>query len=318
MPARTLAVETHRSSTVGVIDQREELAPRRLWTRGWPGALAALGAVWLLTPAHWPRWGWMWSVALAIYVGCKWLTWRRTPVRAPLWRHAAYLVAWPGMDAAAFLSTRRASNVAQPTFGEWTFGFVKLAAGVAFMSAAAIWAANGGTLLAGYLGIVGIVFTLHFGAFQLLSCLWRALGVQAVGLMNWPIAATSASDFWGRRWNLAFRDLVYRFLFRPLYPLLGVYGATLAVFLASGLVHEIVITLPAGGGYGGPTAFFLVQAAALLFERSAMGRKLGLARGWRGWLFAAATLLSTAPLLFPRPFIEQVILPMLRAMGGTP
>jgi alginate O-acetyltransferase complex protein AlgI len=259
----------------------------------------------------------MWSVALAIYAGCKWLTWRRTPVRAPRWRHVAYLAAWPGMDAAAFLSMSRTSKLAQPTVAEWSFAFFKTAVGVGLVSAAAIWAANGGTLLAGYLGIAGIVFTLHFGAFQLLSCLWRGLGVQAVGLMNWPIAATSASDFWGRRWNLAFRDLVYQFLFRPLHPAIGVYGATLAVFLASGLVHEIVITLPAGGGYGGPTVFFLVQAAALLFERSAVGRRLGLACGWRGWLFAAATLLSTAPLLFPPTFIEQVMLPMLRAIGGA-
>jgi alginate O-acetyltransferase complex protein AlgI len=259
----------------------------------------------------------MWSIALAIYAGCKWLTWRRTPIAAPLWRHVAYLAGWPGMDAAAFLSPTLTNAVARPTSAEWIFALAKLVCGIGLTVLAAAWAAAGGTYFAGCLGIVGIVFVLHFGAFHLLSCAWRRMNVEAAAIMNWPIAATSVSQFWGRRWNLAFRDLVFRFTFRPLCSRVGARPAMLAVFFASGLVHELVITLPARGGYGGPTAFFMVQAAALLFERSAAGRKLGLADGWRGWLFAAMTLLPAAPLLFPRPFIERVMLPMLQTMGGT-
>src|SRR5689334_20639691 len=76
------------------------------WWRGC-GALALLPALtwWLCTALAAPRWVLMWSFAYAVYLSCKWLTWRRTPVEgAPLWKHAAYLLAWPGMDAAAFLS----------------------------------------------------------------------------------------------------------------------------------------------------------------------------------------------------------------------
>ena len=89
------------------------------------------------------------------------------------------------------------------------------------------------------------------------------------------------------------------------------------VFAASGLVHELVITWPAGGGYGGPTAYFIVQACALLVERGPLGARLGLARGWRGRLFAIAAVAGPVPWLFPRAFLEQVIAPMLQAIGGV-
>jgi hypothetical protein len=52
-----------------------------------------------------------------------------------------------------------------------------------------------------------LVLVLYFGSFHLLSCAWRSAGVDAHPLMNWPLAAESVSEFWGRRWNTAFRDL---------------------------------------------------------------------------------------------------------------
>ena len=75
--------------------------------------------------------------------------------------------------------------------------------------------------VAGWVGMVGIVLTLHFGLFHLLSCAWRSAGVEARPLMNDPLASQSVSEFWGRRWNTAFRDLAHRFLFRPLSARLG-------------------------------------------------------------------------------------------------
>jgi alginate O-acetyltransferase complex protein AlgI len=136
--------------------------------------------------------------------------------------------------------------------------------------------------------------------------------------MQAPLLATSLSEFWGRRWNLAFRDLVHAYLFRPLAPRIGATYAMLAVFLASGIMHDLVITLPARGGWGGPTLYFLIQAAGALAERSRRGRRLGLGSGIVGRLFSGALLVLPLPLLFPAAFVERVVLPFLVALGALP
>jgi hypothetical protein len=91
----------------------------------------------------------------------------------------------------------------------------------------------------------------------------------------------------------------------------------LAVFLVSGLLHEFVISLPARGGYGLPTAYFAIQAAGLCLERSQFGACLGLGRGFRGWLFSVIVTVGPLYWLFHPVFVCHVILPMLRAVGAT-
>ncbi len=61
--------------------------------------------------------------------------------------------------------------------------------------------------------------------------------------------------------------------------------------------------------------FFALQVPALLFERSRLGQALGLGRGWHGWLFTALVLVPPAGLLFHPPFVLDVVLPFLAAMG---
>jgi alginate O-acetyltransferase complex protein AlgI len=236
---------------------------------------------------------------------------------APAWKHLAYLLAWPGMDAAAFLRDARAKTISQPSVGEWLFAAVKFVAGGLVLFGLARLVPVDQPYLVGWVGMAGLAFLLHFGSFHLISCAWRSAGVDARPLMNWPMLATSVSDYWGRRWNTAFRDLAHRFLFQPLAVRLGPRTGLLAGFLFSGIVHDLVISLPAGGGYGGPTLFFLLQAVAMLVERSRMGRRLGLGRGWRGWAFAMVAILLPAPLLFHPPFVARVIVPFLEAVRAV-
>jgi hypothetical protein len=86
------------------------------------------------------------------------------------------------------------------------------------------------------------------------------------------------------------------------------------VYLVSGAVHETVISVPAGAGFGLPTAYFLLQGLATLFERSLPGRRLGLGRGVRGRIFAVATVAAPAFWLFHPAFVQNVFLPMLRVL----
>jgi alginate O-acetyltransferase complex protein AlgI len=259
----------------------------------------------------------MWLLAFVIYCGCKWLTWQRTAAGdVPAWLHLGYLVGWPGLDAVAFLGSGRASAVPRPGRSEWWFALGKMTAGVAVLFLLVRRVPAEYPYLVGWVGMVGIVLVLHFGSFHLLSCAWRRAGVDARPLMNWPLASVSLSDFWGRRWNTAFRDLTHRFLFRPLTPRLGARGAVFAGFVFSGVVHDAVLSLPSSGGYGGPTIFFVLQGLGILVERSRAGRAVGLGTGWRGWLFTMTLLLVPLGLLFHPPFVTRVVVPFLQAVGA--
>jgi len=132
--------------------------------------------------------------------------------------------------------------------------------------------------------------------------------------MDWPILSQSVSEFWGRRWNRPFRDGTHQFVFRPLVGHWGLPLVSLLAFLFSGCLHELVVTVPARGGWGGPSLYFLIQGLALLAERSPLGRQLGLGRGGTGWLYAAALIVLPVSWLFPRAFIVGVMVPFLRAV----
>lgn len=272
-----------------------------------------------LTPGDWPRWQFMWLVALAVFAGCKWLTWQRSEHahEAPWQVEAAYLFAWPGLDANAFSRVPTSALAAPVSACECLFAAGKTLLGVFLFWVWPRWVPDALDLVRGWIGMAGVVFLLHFGTFHLLSCFWRCLGRDARPLMNWPVAATSVADFWGRRWNTAFRDLTHRFLFQPLAVWLGPRGATMAGFAVSGLLHDLVISIPAGGGYGLPTCFFLLQGAGLLAEHSTLGRKLGLRRDWRGRLFAMIVVAGPAVILFHPPFVRNVVLPFMTAFGAT-
>jgi hypothetical protein len=295
-----------------------EATMRQAPWRGWIPLLVLPAAVLVLTPAAWPLWAFMWLLALAIYAGCKWLTWRRTPAPHAGWlRHAGYLLAWPGLDAKAFLRSPMDPERLRPPASEWLAAAFKVALGVALFWGAGRLVPTDDELLMGWLGMTGLVLALHFGAFHLLSCAWRAAGVDAQPLMDRPLATRGVGEFWGKRWNTAFRDLTHRFLFRPLASRVGPAGALLVGFVFSGLVHDLVISVPAGGGYGRPTLYFALQIPALLLERSRPGRRLGLGRGVRGRLFALAVLAGPAFLLFHPPFVRNVVVPFMRAAGAA-
>jgi membrane bound O-acyltransferase family protein len=258
----------------------------------------------------------MWTIALGLYACCKWLTYwdaLRNGASTDSRRAVAYLLAWPGMDARTFLSDETPER---PRLGEWLRGAGKIALGLAMFMLAARQAASMPSLLSAWAGMIGIVLMLHFGSFELLSLAWRRAGVRAAPLMHQPLRSTSLSELWGRRWNTAFHALVERAMFRPLRPIVGAAAATASVFLLSGVLHELVISVPARAGYGLPTLYFALQAVGVILERTSAARALGLGAGLRGRLFTAAVAGIPVFILFPPSFVRAVMLPMLARIGG--
>jgi len=169
-------------------------------------------------------------------------------------------------------------------------------------------------LLAGWLGMIGLVLFVHFGCFALLALVWQSFGYGARPLMRKPLRSQSLSELWGSRWNTAFSDLSRTVLLPRLKPHIARPLATFLVFVISGLIHDCVISLPAGGGYGLPTLYFIIQGAGVAVERSPIGHAIALRSGWRGRLFTFVVALTPIGLLFHPPFVLRVIVPFLHAL----
>ena len=286
---------------------------------GWVGwlVLAVLPLSAFAIKSRLPAWGFMWALAFAMFTGFKWLTWWQTQaagVRTTRARVLAYLLLWPGMDAKAFLDADHQSN--QPSATVWAFAISKTVFGALLLWGIARLVPDQHGLLRGWVGLAGLVFLLHFGSFHLIALFWQRAGLDARPIMNAPILATSLGDFWGNRWNQGFRQLSHALIFRPLRESVGHVAAGLAVFLASGLIHELVISVPAGAGYGLPTGYFLLQGIGVLIERCRLGQWLGFSRGLTGWLFTAACVAGPAYWLFHPPFVDRVVIPFMRALGA--
>jgi predicted DCC family thiol-disulfide oxidoreductase YuxK len=293
-----------------------------------------VGLVLLLTQ-HWPAWVFMWTICVTLGLFGKWLTWRdarRFGLATPFGRTLAWFLLWPGMDGRAFFAPARgadrqvrkastdqpelADSAVGAPLSEWVAAGGKLALGIVLIWMVVPRVFETEPLARGWVGMIGITFLLHFGLFHLLSLALRQCGVNAAPIMNRPLAATSLAKLWSERWNTAFSILSRRLAFQPFARRVGLNAASFAVFAASGLLHDLVISVPARGGYGLPTAYFLLQGAGVWFERTPLGKALGLGVGLRGWLFTALLAAGPAFWLFHPPFVRNVMLPMLDAIGA--
>ena len=285
---------------------------RKKWT-GWL-PLLLFPAMTIVLHQSLPSWVFMWTLSFAIFAGLKWMTWWKDRSRVPhsAGRSIAYLVAWPGMDGEAFLDAGR--HPAKPSAREWLWATLKTSMGVALLYVVARRIPEQQALLRGWTGLFGLIFLLHFGSFHLIALFWQAVGIDAQPIMSKPILSKTLSEFWGKRWNLGFRQLAHDLVFRPLHKRVGVAAAGFIVFVASGLIHDLVISLPARGGYGLPSGYFVLQGLGVMLERSGAGRRLRLQRGPVAWIFMVMVTAVPAFWLFHPPFVLRVILPFMRAV----
>jgi hypothetical protein len=273
-----------------------------------------LVAWWLSQGA--PAWLIMWVIAASEFFALKLLTLAGVPWDVSKWRLASYVLLWPGMKPREFLGLSKAT--APSADGpELARSLVKTILGLIGMAWAVANANTAPAIWVGWIGMLGIIFTLHFGGFDLASWVWRRAGVAALPIMKTPLRSTSLGEFWGERWNLAFAEIARRFIFRPLARRLGAILAGSTVFLVSGIVHESVISLPARGGWGRPTLYFMLQALGIVAEKSAAGRRAGRGTGWLGWAWVLLFAGVPIGLVFHRPFVARVIVPMFQQFNAV-
>ena len=217
-----------------------------------------------------------------------------------------FVTLWPGFDLRAW----RRQGLDKPSL--FLRGLVNLVCGAALVWVVARYAPT--PFISTWVCMIGFVIALHGGVFTLLTEFWRKQGRDVSPLMNCPLAAASVTEFWGKRWNLGFRDLAHTLIFKPALARFGKVGAMMMVFLVSGVAHELVITVPSRGGYGGPTLYFMLQGLCIWIERGCPFKRNGLVWRVRAWLF----LILPLPLLFPTVFVERVMLPFFTFIHALP
>ncbi len=233
---------------------------------------------------------------------------RRDGRRLSLPRTFAFVFLWPGMKPSTF--EERGPGPLAGTDHLLADGFVRLGLGALLVAVGrAAWIETGSRWLTAALLLPGISLVLHFGVLNVLAGCWRFVGVDAYRLFRAPLLARSLSEFWGRRWNLAFSEMVTVAVYRPVSAKLGRGAGTFAAFVFSALTHELALSVPARGGYGLPSVYFLLQGALVLVEKRT---------GWtpgRVWTLAALTL--PLPLLFNGPCLDAIVWPLV-GLGGFP
>lgn len=234
------------------------------------------------------------------------------------WRWLGFAALWPGMRPSPFA---RAGSPRQPGARDLiVLGVRHAVEGLALVAMAwLVWHRGRPTMgdgtaraMATLLLLPGLSLMVHFGIFNVVAGAWRLAGVDVRPLFRAPLAAKSLDEFWSRRWNLAFSEMTALGIYRPLIGPLGRRGATFAAFAASGLLHELAISLPVLAGFGGPMLYFLLHGLLIGVERrlERAGRPIS---GWGRWnrVWVIAWVLGPVFVLFHRPFLEGVVWPII-------
>ena len=214
-----------------------------------------------------------------------------------------YHTVWPGISALGLINR----EVPLPDSGRrFKRGYAKFLLG---LTACALLAWNAdripATLLGGA-GIAALLLTVHLGFSDMLTSLFQCQGQNVSPLFDDPLKSRSLNEFWTRRWNLAFVQMNRILFMRPLVKRFGIRGAVIGSFIISGLLHELAISFPAGTGYGGPFAYFLIQIVLVTIER-----RLKLS----GPLWTWISLLLPAPILFHHGFRTELVAPLFTWVG---
>lgn len=159
--------------------------------------------------------------------------------------------------------------------------------------------------------LIGFSLVLHFGILSISAGMWRLSGANTYLLFKKPAKATSLTEFWSKRWNIAFSEMTAIAIFRPLRHKLGGAAALMVSFIFSGLLHELALSVPVNNGYGLPTLYFVVHGNAVLMEQALRSKGIKFLENKvvaRLWVFF--WIVVPIPLLFHTRFIREIVWPL--------
>jgi hypothetical protein len=213
-------------------------------------------------------------------------------------RYVVFSFAWFGMDPGTFQVRRKGLSWKR----DLRWGIALMIVGT--LGAWLVWAMEWRQIFVMFLPMS---LGFHFGALRALKACLRAAGFPVRTLFPNLLEAQGIGDFWSKRWNVGYSQMMQRVVGRPIGDKFGSSAGVMAVFVASGLLHELAITLPVQSGYGLPTAYFALHGVLTLVER-ARGRSFGK-------FFALLAVLLPLGMLFPPAFQQEVIARCLDVFG---
>ena len=227
--------------------------------------------------------------------------WADMNVEGWLW----YWTVWPGMQLKGF--TTRSAVVDN---GWLVRGLGGMSIGLALLGS--ITFVDLGDYATGWLAVVGLLTTVHFGYADVLSWFMRTRGFNIQRLFKAPEQSKTLNDFWTRRWNVAFVEMD-RVLFMPALRKISRRWAPLLMLLLSGLLHELALSYPAGGGWGLPMIYFAIHGAGMHLER--LPWFAAAPRLFKLW-WTRILVLAPAGLVFHGPFREALPLQLITQLKG--
>jgi len=204
--------------------------------------------------------------------------------RLTVTRYCVFAFCWFGMDPASFRTRRKGLS----WMADVRLGLLLMLAGT--LGAWLVWLMGWHQIL---IMFMPMSLGFHFGALRILKGGLRAVGFPVRTLFPNVLEAQGIGDFWSRRWNVGYSQMMQRLIGRPVEALAGANAGMMAVFVTSGVLHELAITLPVRSGFGLPTLYFILHGILALLEKR-WGRPCGkipalLAVGLPlGWLFPSA------------------------------
>ncbi len=187
------------------------------------------------------------------------------PAGAVGWRRLAYLAMLPDIRFSA--SAQEARTARRDSVKRLLRGLGKVALLAALLWGSSEWPVVDANVVAHVYWLLISAYLATSGICDLLAGLAMAIsGHGAAEMFDSPLLATSPRDFWGRRWNLMFRNSAHRLLFTPLGGAQRPVLAVTAVFAWSAVVHEYLVVASLGTTSGQMSAFFGLHCMATLVQ----------------------------------------------------